>query len=99
VPFCKLSVHAFFHFLALGYELRASCLLSRWSTTGATSPVIFTLGVFQFGSPVYDWVGLTCDPPIYAFRKGGMTPPQPDLLVKVGIFQVFCLAWPQTLIL
>jgi hypothetical protein len=34
----------------VGFELRALCLLSRHSTTSATSPALFVLVIFETGS-------------------------------------------------
>jgi hypothetical protein len=39
----------FFVLMGLGFELRASCLQSRYSTTWATTPVHFALVILEMG--------------------------------------------------
>jgi hypothetical protein len=37
-------------FVVLGFDLKASCLLGRYSTTWDTLPALFVLDIFEVGS-------------------------------------------------
>jgi hypothetical protein len=61
-----------FFFLVLWFELQASCLLGRYSTTLAAPLTIFALLIFQIGYLVYAWSGLDYNPPVYTSPITGM---------------------------
>jgi hypothetical protein len=48
-PHVSLAVYVFFFLVGLGFELSASHLQSRWSTTWATALVHFALVIFEDG--------------------------------------------------
>jgi hypothetical protein len=54
--------------VVLGFELRASYWLGRWSTAWAMAPSPFALAVFQAGSHVFAQAGLDCNPLTYCLR-------------------------------
>jgi hypothetical protein len=60
--------------MVLMFELRASCLLGRHSTTYVKSPVLLVSVIFQIGSHTF-CLGLTSDhhPPTYASLIAGIT--------------------------
>jgi hypothetical protein len=48
----------------LGFELRATPARQN-TTTWATPPALFVLGIFLDSVLFYVWAGLDCDSPIY----------------------------------
>jgi hypothetical protein len=65
----------FFFFLMVELELRASCLLSRNSTTWATPPALFCVGHFRdrISGTTYPGLTLNCDPPDLCFLSRRIT--------------------------
>jgi hypothetical protein len=63
----------FFLFVAPQFELRALHLLGSALSLELHPQPFFALSIFQIGFHVYAWVGLDCNPPLYASRLARMT--------------------------
>jgi hypothetical protein len=79
--FANISPHqliafvlVFFSLLAvLGFELRASHLLDRLSSTWVRPLALFAVVIFRIGLHFYAWTSLDCDPSIYVSLIAWMT--------------------------
>jgi hypothetical protein len=85
-----------------GFELRALSLLGRCSTTWAMSPVLSASVIFWAGTHICALVSLDHSPANSASYIAGMMDVcylSPVFIIKMEPCELFCLCWPQTIIL
>jgi hypothetical protein len=65
----------------LGFELRALCLLSKFSTTSTTYPALLALVIFEISFHIYAQAVLDHNLPVYVFYIAEMTDAFPCLAI------------------
>jgi hypothetical protein len=87
---------SFFYFEGTAFELKVSCLLSRYSIAWATPSALFCCGSFWDRVSLYVWASLNHDSSISWDDRHA---PLCQFFGWDGVWQTFCLVWPGTMIL
>jgi hypothetical protein len=84
----------------LGFELGASCLLGKHSTSYAMLPALFALVILEIGScSVQPGPSFSCFRLPAVAQMTGSTTTSNFFSVKMELVNFFCLGWPETVIL